>query len=129
MVSRFLGILIAPWLLCAALILPIGPAHAINAAVVGPLALVLAAFSWVDDRARFGAAILGAWVALTAFLFPSNLLEQVTVVPWGVAMFVFLAGPFSAPAGTFRTPATTAATTTLRPARPAPTRSELPVAA
>jgi arginine exporter protein ArgO len=125
MVSRFLGILIAPWLLCAALILPIGPAHALNAAVVGPVALVFSAFCWVDDRARFGAAILGAWVALTAFLFRSNLLEQVTVVPWGVAMFVFMAGPFSAPAGLFRTRATTSATTTLR----APTRSELPLAA
>jgi hypothetical protein len=125
MVSRFLGILIAPWLLCAALILPIGPAHAINAAVVGPLALILCAFSWVDDRARFGAAILGAWVALTAFLFPSTLLEQVAVVPWGVAMFVSMAGPFSVPARVIRTPATISVTRTLR----APTRSELPLAA
>ena len=125
MVSRFLGILIAPWLLCVALVLPIGPAHALNAAVVGPLALVFSAFCWVDDRARFGAAILGAWVALTAFIFRSNLLEQVAVVPWGVAMFSLMAGPFSAPAGVIRIPATTAVTSTPR----APARSELPIAA
>ena len=46
-------------------------------------------------RARIGMAIVGAWVALSVFIFRSTLIEQVLAVSWGVATFVHLIGPFS----------------------------------
>ena len=95
MLSRSLGILVAPWLPAAALILPLGPAHATNALVAGTLALVLSAFSLTYDRARLSVALIGVWVALSAFIFQSTLLEEVVTVSWGVSMFTLMVGPFS----------------------------------
>jgi hypothetical protein len=95
MLSRSLAILLAPLLPAAALIFPLGPAHVISALVAGILAMVLSAFSFVDDRARLGTVLLGAWVALSPFVFDSTLLEEVLTVSWGVTMFVCAIGPFS----------------------------------
>jgi hypothetical protein len=95
MVSRAVSIIVSSWLPCLALILPLGTFHTINALVAGTLATVLAAFSMSHDRARYGAAILGAWVAFTPFIHRSELVEIVLAVSWGVAMFVHLIGPFA----------------------------------
>jgi hypothetical protein len=103
MLSRSLAILVAPWLPAAALILPLGPAHAANALVAGMLALVLSAFSLTYDRARVSVALIGVWVALTAFIFQSTLLEEVVAVSWGVSMFTLMVGPFSDPFQVTRT--------------------------
>jgi hypothetical protein len=48
-----------------------------------------------DKRASIATAVVGAWVALTPFIFASTLLEKVLTVSWGVVMFVHLIGPFS----------------------------------
>jgi hypothetical protein len=95
MLSRCLAILIAPLLAFAPLVLPIGPAHTTDAVIAGTLATLLSMLSLTYDRARVGTAILGGWVALTAFIFPSTLLEEVVTVSWGVSMFVLMVGPFS----------------------------------
>jgi hypothetical protein len=95
MLSRSLGIIIASWLPCLALMLPLSPFHTANAIVAGVAATVLAALSFADDRARIGAAVIGAWVAFTPFVFRSSLTEIVVSVCWGVTMFVGLGGPFS----------------------------------
>ena len=102
MLSRSLAILFASWLPVAALILPLGPAHRISALVSGILGTALSGFALASDRARVGGAIIGAWVALTAFIFPSTLLEEVIALSWGISMVACLAGPFSAPPATFR---------------------------
>jgi hypothetical protein len=120
MLTRFLAILIAPCLPVAALIVPLSPAHHVSALVAGTLATVLAAFAFSSDRARFGAAAIAAWVALTALLFPSTLLEAVIVLGWGVPMLVCLAGPFSAPP---------VVTRTVAEAPPARDEEHLPMAA
>jgi hypothetical protein len=59
MLSRSLGILIATWLPCLALMLPLSPFHTVNAIIAGLVASVLAAFSLAYERARVGAAIIG----------------------------------------------------------------------
>ena len=99
MLSRSIAILFASYLPTAALILPLSPAHKINALVAGTLATILAAFSMVYDRARIGAVVIGAWVALTPFIFSSTLVEEALTVCWGTMMFVCLGGPFSAAPG------------------------------
>jgi hypothetical protein len=95
MLSRSIAIMFASFLPTAALILPLSSAHRINALIAGTLATVLAGFSLAYDRARMGAVLIGGWVALTPFIFPSTLLEQIVTVCWGTMMFVSLAGPFS----------------------------------
>jgi hypothetical protein len=95
MLSRAIAILFASFLPTAALILPLSPAHKINALIAGTLATMLAAFSMAYDRARLGAALIGAWVSLTPFIFPSTIVEQVLAVCWGTMMFVSLMGPLS----------------------------------
>jgi hypothetical protein len=97
MLSRAIAIVFASFLPTAALIFPLSPAHRINALIAGTLATVLAGFSMAYDRARMGAVFIGGWVALTAFIFPSTLIEEVVTVCWGTMMFVSLAGPFSEP--------------------------------
>jgi hypothetical protein len=105
MLSRSIGILFVSFLPAGALILPLSPAHTVNAVVAGILAMLLSGLSLVYDRARIGTAIIGAWVALTAFIFPSTLLEEVLTVCWGTLMFATMTGPFSASPRTFRTAA------------------------
>jgi len=96
MLSRMLAITISSFLPPLAAILPMSAAHRANALVAGTVATLLAAFSLALDRARVAAALVGSWVALSAFVIPSTLLEQVVTVTWGVTMFVWLTGPFSA---------------------------------
>jgi hypothetical protein len=96
MFSRSIAILIGTWLPMLAVILPLGPAHTANAIVAGVAATLLSFAALADDRARVGAAAVGAWVALSPFIFDSTLLEKVLTVSWGVTTFVCLIGPFSA---------------------------------
>jgi hypothetical protein len=125
MLSRCFAILVAPLLAFAPLVLPIGPTHATNAVIAGTLALLLSALSLTFDRARVATAIVGGWVALTAFIFQSTLLEEVVTVSWGVTKFVFMAGPFSDAPRVFWTRAAVA-----EPApAPAMTDGDLPLAA
>jgi hypothetical protein len=102
MFSRSIAILFASFLPAAALILPLGTAHKVSAIVSGTLA-ILAGLSMAYERARIGAAAVGAWVALTAFIFPSTLLEGVLTVCWGTMMFASIAGPLSEAPRCFRT--------------------------
>lgn len=95
MLSRSIAILFASFLPTAAMILPLSPAHKINALIAGTLATMMAAFSMAYERARLGAALIGAWVALAPFIFPSTIVEEVLTVCWGTMMFVSLMGPFS----------------------------------
>ena len=101
MLSRVLGVTIATWLPALALILPMGRFHTANALLAGLAASVLAGFSLVSDRARVAAAVIGAWVAFTPFVFKSTLIELALAVSWGVTMFVALTGPFSQAPGRF----------------------------
>jgi hypothetical protein len=102
MFSRMLAILLSSCLPALGAILPFSEAHRTNALVAGIAGTVLGAFSLVDRRARIGAAIVGAWVALSPFVIPSTLLEQSVMVMWGVLTFQWLVGPFSeAPQVTF----------------------------
>jgi hypothetical protein len=105
MLTRSIAILFATFLPAAALIMPLSPAHKISALVSGTLATLLAGFSMVSDRARVGAAVIGAWVALTALIFPSTLPEEVLAVCWGTMMIASLAGPLSEAPRQFRTAA------------------------
>jgi hypothetical protein len=102
MLSRSLGIIIATWLPCLALMLPLSPFHTANALIAGLAAVALSAFALVYDRARLGASIIGAWVAFTPFFVRSSLTELVLSVCWGVTMFVALGGPFSQEPGVTR---------------------------
>ena len=95
MFSRSVGILIGAWLPMLAVTLPIGPVHTANALIAGILATVLSLAALADDRARIGTAVVGAWVALSPFIFTSTLLEEVLTVSWGVTIFVCMIGPFS----------------------------------
>jgi len=95
MLTRSLAILLAPWLPLAALILPLGTAHRIDDLVAGTIATILSALALASDRARIGGAVVGGWVALTAFIFPSTLLEAMVALSWGTLMLAWLAGPFS----------------------------------
>ncbi len=94
MFSRSLAILVSPWLPCAALILPFGRAHTVNALVAGTLAVALSAFSLSSRRIGSLVSAIGVWVALTGFIFPSTLIEEVVVVSWGVVMFICMFAPF-----------------------------------
>ena len=96
MLHRTLAILLAPILPMAALMLPLSTFHRVDAFVAGGLATVLSAFALADDRARLGGAIVAGWVALTALIFPSTLLEETLALSWGVLMLAWLAGPLSA---------------------------------
>ena len=69
-------------------------------------------------------SVLAAWVALTAFIFPSTLLEEVVVVSWGVAMFSCMFGPFSE-----RPRVTKTAAVLAKPPASAPMDGGLPLAA
>ena len=95
MFSRSIAVVFAAWLPAAALILPLGPAHTVNALISGTVATLLAAVSMAHDRARIAAAVVGAWVALTPFILRSTLLEEIVCVCWGTMMFTSLMGPFS----------------------------------
>jgi hypothetical protein len=95
MLSRSLAIIIGSWLPMLAVVLPIGQVHMANALIAGTIATLLSLAALADDRARYGAAIVGAWVALSPFIFDSTLIEEVLTVSWGVTMFVGLMGPFS----------------------------------
>jgi hypothetical protein len=75
--------------------MPLGTAHTVNLMVFGTLATLLSFGALVDNRFRFGVALIGGWLALSPFVFWSTLLEEVVAVSSGVAMFVFMAGPFS----------------------------------
>ncbi len=109
MLTRALAILIAPCLPLAALIFPFSTANRVSALLAGTLGTVLAAFAFSSDRARFGAAAVGAWAALTALIFPmifpTTLLEEVIALSWGALMLAGLAGPLSAPPAVTRTAA------------------------
>ena len=99
MFSRSLAILLSPWLPCAALILPFGRPHTVNALVAGTLAVLLSGFSLTSRRIGSLVSGIGIWVALTAFIFPSTLLEEVVVVSWGAVMFICMFAPFREPVG------------------------------
>jgi hypothetical protein len=95
MVSRSISILLGAWLPMLAAVLPIGPVHFWNALICGTVATLLSFAALSDNRARVGMAIVGAWVALSPFIFDSTLTEEVLTVSWGVLTFVHLIGPFS----------------------------------
>lgn len=96
MLTRLLAILLAPVLPMAALIFPMSAAHRIDALICGVAASALSAFALASDRARIAGAVVAAWVALTAFIFPSTLLEEMIALSWGTLMVAWLAGPLSA---------------------------------
>ena len=96
MLSRSLGIVIGVWLPMLAVTLPIGPVHTANALIAGILATLLSLAALADDRARIATAVVGAWVALSPFIFTSTLIEEVLTVSWGVTIFFCMVGPFSA---------------------------------
>jgi hypothetical protein len=95
MLSRSIGILIGVWLPMLAVTLPIGPVHTANALIAGILATLLSLAALADDRARIATAVVGAWVALSPFIFTSTLIEEVLTVSWGVTIFLTMIGPFS----------------------------------
>jgi hypothetical protein len=95
MLSRSIGILIGVWLPMLAVTLPIGPVHTANALIAGILATLLSLAALADDRARIATAVVGAWVALSPFIFTSTLIEEVLTVSWGVTIFLCMIGPFS----------------------------------
>jgi hypothetical protein len=96
MFSRTIALIVASWLPCLAAILPFSPGHAVNATVAGLAATLFAGLAMVNDRARFAASLLGAYIAFTPLFSRGTLLEMVVQTCWGVTMFVFLGGPFSA---------------------------------
>ena len=130
MFSRSLALLISPWLPCAALILPFGPAHTVNALLAGTLAIALSGFSLASRRAGSLVSAIGVWVALTGFIFPSTLLEEVVVVSWGALMFICMFAPFQEP-GSATAVATLPVASLPAVATPAaaPARRGVPVAA
>jgi hypothetical protein len=95
MFSRCVAILIGAWLPMLAGILPLGPTHTANAIVAGTLATLFSLASLSDNRFRTATAVVGAWVALSPFVFDSTLVEKVLTVSWGVTMFTCMIGPFS----------------------------------
>lgn len=106
MSTRMLAALVSSWLPTLGVILPMSAAYRVNALVVGILATVLAAFSVVDDRARYGAAALAAWTGLMFLVVDATIVEMALNGAWAVAMFTWLIGPFSAsPAVTWVRPA------------------------
>jgi len=97
MLARCLAVLFIPILPFVPLFVPLSSAHAISAVVAGIVATALVAFALVDDRARTALAAVGAWVALSPFIFDSTMLEKVLTVSWGVVTFVHMIGPFADP--------------------------------
>jgi len=95
MFSRSVSILIGSWLPMLAVCLPLSPFHKANALIAGTVATLLSFAALADNRARIATAIVGAWVALTPFIFESTLTEKVLTVSWGVIMFTHLIGPFA----------------------------------
>jgi hypothetical protein len=95
MLSRSMGIIIGAWLPMLAVVLPIGPVHEANALIAGIIGTLLSMAALADNRARYAAAVVGAWVALSPFILDSTLIEKVLTVSWGTAMFASLIGPFS----------------------------------
>jgi hypothetical protein len=95
MLSRSIAILIGSWLPMLAVMLPLGRFHTANAIIAGIAGTLLSLAALADDRGRIGAAIVGAWVALSPFIFPATLLEKVLTVSWGITMFACMIGPFS----------------------------------
>jgi len=96
MLSRSFAIVIAAWLPMLGVILPLGPVHTANAIIAGVAATLLSFAALSDNRARVAAAVVGAWVALSPFVFDSTLLEEVLTVSWGITTFACMIGPFSA---------------------------------
>jgi hypothetical protein len=95
MLSRSIAIVIGTWLPMLAVTLPIGPTHAANAIVFGIIGTLLSLAALADNRARVATAVVGAWVALSPFIFDSTLIEKVLTVSWGMTMFACMIGPFS----------------------------------
>ena len=95
MFSRCIAILVCSMLPMFAATMPFGPAMTANLMVAGTLATLLSVGALIDNRFRFGVALIGGWVALSPFLLWSTLIEEVVAVSSGVAMFVFMVGPFS----------------------------------
>jgi hypothetical protein len=95
MSSRMIAALISTVLPTLAAVLPMSSFHFANALVCGILATVLAGFSEVDNRARYGAAVIGAWVGLVPLFVDSTLVETALAGSWGVGMVTMLIGPFS----------------------------------
>jgi hypothetical protein len=75
--------------------LPLSTPHMVNLMAAGILATLLSFGSLIDNRFRYGVALIGGWVALSPFVMWSTLIEGVVAVSSGVAMFVFMMGPFS----------------------------------
>jgi hypothetical protein len=96
MSTRMLAALVSSWLPTLGVILPMSGAYRLNALIAGTLATVLAAFSVVDDRARYGAAALAAWTGLMFLVVDATIIELAVNGGWAVAMFTWLLGPFSA---------------------------------
>jgi hypothetical protein len=97
MLSRSFAIVISAWLPMLGVILPLGPIHTANAIIAGIAATLLSFAALSDNRARTAAAVVGAWVALSPFIFDSTLLEEVLAVSWGITTFSCMIGPFSEP--------------------------------
>lgn len=95
MSSRMIAALLSSVLPTLAAILPMSQFHLVNAMVVGILATALAALSEVDDRARYGAAALAAWVGLVPLFVDSTIVEMTLAGLWSVVMVTMLIGPFS----------------------------------
>jgi hypothetical protein len=69
-------------------------------------------------------SFIGIWVALTGFIFPSTLLEEVVVVSWGAVTFICMFAPYREPASPARV-----AAVPVSPGAPAATDGGLPLAA
>ena len=96
MFARCIGIMFSSWLPLLGMALPFGPAHRVNAIVAGLLAMLLSFGALSSERMRIGAALVGGWVALSSIVLWSSRLEATVTVVWGVVMFFFMVGPFSA---------------------------------
>jgi hypothetical protein len=96
MFARCIAIMFSSWLPLLGLALPFGPSHRVSAIVSGIFATVLSFGALSSDGSRIGAALVGAWVALSSIVFWSSRLEATVTVVWGVVMFFFMIGPFSA---------------------------------
>jgi hypothetical protein len=110
MFTRCIALLLIPVLPFVPLMANFGGATTANAVIAGALAMALAFASLIDDRARVGVALIGAWVAFSPFVFRSSMLEDIVAVCWGVSTFVLMAGPFSDRPRVIVAPATRAET-------------------
>ena len=97
MFSRSVAILIGTWLPMLALVVPMSPVHKANAIIAGIVATLFSLAALADNRARIGAAVVGAWVAVSPFIFEATLTEKVLTVSWGAFVFVHMIGPFADP--------------------------------